>query len=344
MREARFIKKNVEKWTEYQHSETNDPDEMADRFVTLLDDLSYAKTFYPQSKATRWINGIAASIYQNIYQNKKEKYSRIWSFFRYELPLLFRNYHGTLLFTFVMFMTFVIIGVLSSANDPTYAANFFDNMVSRGYYDETIDRIQKGDPFGVYKDDNPFSMFVRIAYNNIGVSFKAVIFGVLFCIPTIYIMWQNGLMLGCFQYIFFSQGLGWESIMVIWIHGTLEISAIVIASCAGIILGKGFLFPGTYTRTQSFLRAAKDAMKICIALVPIFIVAAFFESYVTHLMSNTFDKDTRNFGLPVPVSIFILVASFAFIAWYFVIYPIRLHRKGVRLENSKIVKERAATK
>ena len=39
MREARFIKKNVDKWNEYQHQETNDPDEMADRFVTLLDDL-----------------------------------------------------------------------------------------------------------------------------------------------------------------------------------------------------------------------------------------------------------------------------------------------------------------
>ncbi|MEO5647532.1 MAG: stage II sporulation protein M [Chitinophagaceae bacterium] len=344
MREARFIKENVEKWNEYQHSETNDPDEMADRFVTLLDDLSYAKTFYPQSKATRWINGIAAGIYQSIYQNKKEKYSRIGQFFRYELPLLFRRYHGTFLFTFVLFMTFVIIGVVSSMTDPNYAADFFDNMVSPGYYDQTIDRIEKGDPFGVYKDDNPFSMFVRIAYNNIGVAFKAVISGVLFGIPTLYIMWHNGLMLGCFQYIFFSQGLGWQSVLVIWIHGTLEVSAIVIASCAGFILGKGFLFPGTYTRLQSFLRAAKDAMKVCVGLVPIFIVAAFFESYVTHLMSNTFDKDSGNIGLPVPVSIIILASSFYFIVWYFVLYPISLHRRGVKLIDGKILKPIIATK
>ena len=151
-------------------------------------------------------------------------------------------------------------------------------------------------------------------------------------------MWQNGLMLGCFQYIFFSQGLGWQSVMVIWIHGTLEISAIVIASCAGLILGSGFLFPGTYTRKQSFLRGAKDAMKICISLVPIFIVAAFFESYITHLMSNTFDRDPRNIGLPVPVSLLILLASILFVVWYFVLYPLRLHKKGIRLENNKIIK------
>lgn len=338
MREARFIKKNVDKWNQYQHEESQDPDEMANRFITLLDDLSYAKTFYPHSKVTRWINGIAAGIYLSIYQNQKQKYSRIWLFWKYELPLLFRRYHKTFLFTFILFVLFVTIGVVSSTTDPNYAANYFNHKVQAGYYDETISRIQKGDPFGVYKDSNPFSMFVHIAYNNISVAFKSVISGILFGIGTIFLMWNNGLMLGCFQYIFFSQGLGWQSVMVIWIHGTLEISSVVIASCAGLILGFGWLFPGTYTRRQSFLKSAKDAMKICISLIPFFIVAAFFESYVTHLMSNTFQKDSRNIGLPVPVSIIILTGSFFLVLWYFVLYPIRLHNKGVVLEDGKIIK------
>ena len=339
MREARFIKKNVDKWNRYQHDETHDPDEMADRFVTLLDDLSYAKTFYPRSKVTRWINGIAAGIYQSIYQNKKHKYSRILLFWKYELPLLFRRYHKTFLFTLILFVLFVTVGVVSSATDPNYAASYFDHRVQPGYYDETISRIQKGDPFGIYKDDNPFSMFVHIAYNNISVAFKSVVFGVLFGIGTILLMWSNGLMLGCFQYIFFSQGLGWQSVIVIWIHGTIEISSIVIASCAGLILGFGWLFPGTYTRRQSFLRSAKDAMKICISLIPFFIIAAFFESYVTHLMSNTFERDSHDIGLPLPVSIIILSGSFFLILWYFVLYPLRLHKEGVILEDGKIIKK-----
>ena len=339
MREARFIKKNVDKWNEYQHEETKDPDELADRFVTLLDDLSYAKTFYPKSKVTRWINGLAANIYQSIYQNKKQNISRVIFFWKYELPLLFRKYHKVFLFTFLLFVSFVFIGVISSTNDPEFARQFFNHKVQPGYYDETISSIQKGDPFGVYKDSNPFSMFVRIAYNNISVAFKTVIFGVLFGIGTILFMWTNGLMLGCFQYIFFSQGLGWQSVLVIWIHGTIEISSIVIASCAGIILGTGWLFPGTYTRKQSFLRAAKDAIKICVSLVPFFIIAAFFESYVTRLMSNTFEKNSAEIGLPVPFSIVILAGSFFLILWYFVLYPVRLHRTGFELKDGKIIKD-----
>ena len=312
---------------------------MADRFITLLDDLSYAKTFYPKSKVTRWINGIAGTIYQSIYQNKKQDFSRIILFWKYELPLLFKKYHKVFLFSFLLFVAFVSVGVISSTNDPDYARQFFNHKVQPGYYDQTISSIQKGDPFGVYKDDNPFSMFVRIAFNNISVAFRTVIFGVLFGIGTILFMWTNGVMLGCFQYIFFSQGLGWQSVLVIWIHGTIEISSIVIASCAGIILGTGWLFPGTFTRKQSFLRAAKDAMKICISLIPFFIIAAFFESYVTHLMSNTFQRNSVDIGLPVPFSIMILVGSFYLVLWYFVLYPVRLYRSGFVLKDGKLLKD-----
>src|ERR1019366_7872820 len=66
--------------------------------------------------------------------------------------------------------------------------------------------------------------------------------------------------------------------------------------------------------------------------------SAFFESYVTHLMSNTFQKDSHDIGLPVPVSIIILAGSFFLILWYFVLYPMQLHKKGVVLEEGKIIK------
>lgn len=327
-----FIKKNAEKWKEYQHSPTDNPDETAERFITLIDDLSYAKTFYPRSKVTRWINGIAAGIYQSIYQNRKEKYSRFFQFWKYEIPLLFKRYHGIFLFTTVVFSLFVAIGVFSSM----YNEEFVRGVLGDRYVDMTEENIAKGDPFGVYKDDNPFSMFVRIGFNNIKVAFLTFIFGFTLGIFTIWVMWQNGLMLGCFQYMFFSKGLGIKSIMVIWIHGTLEISSIVIAATAGFVLANGILFPGTFSRMESFRQGIKDAAKILLCLVPFFIVAAFFESYVTHLMSQTFDKE-NNAGLPVWASITILAVSLAFIIWYFIFLPIRLHKKGYYLQPDGIV-------
>ncbi|MBS1754794.1 MAG: stage II sporulation protein M [Ferruginibacter sp.] len=332
MREALFIKKNADKWNKYQHEPTDNPDETAERFINLIDDLSYAKTFYPKSKATRWVNGIAASIYQGIYKNKKEKYSRIFQFWKFELPLLFKKYHRIFLFTTCTFILFTAIGVFSSIHNE----DFIRGVLGDGYVNMTEENIAKGDPFGVYKDGNPFSMFIWIGFNNISVAFKAFVGGFTLGLFTLMIMWGNGIMLGAFQYMFFAKGLGVQSVLVIWIHGTLEISAIVISATAGFVLAAGILFPGTYSRSVSFKRNAKDAAKILISLVPIFIVAAFFESYVTHLMSQSFSKN-NSAGLPVWASITILVSSLLFIIWYFVILPIRLHKKGYYIQPDGII-------
>lgn len=323
MREGMFIKRNVDKWNRYQHEKTDDPDETAERFITLVDDLSYAKTFYPQSKATKWINSIAAGIYQSIYKNQKDKYARFFLFWKYDLPFLLKRHHKVLLFTFLLFSSFIFIGVFSSMKDET----FIRGVLGDGYVDMTEENIRNNDPFGVYKDDNPFSMFVRIAFNNTTLAFLMAISGILLGIFTLYLMWTNGLMVGTFQYMFFSKGIGLKSMMVIWTHGTFEILALVIASAAGFIITKSILFPGTYSRIESFKEGIKDAFKIMIVLVPIFIMAAFLESYVTHLMSAKFDNDAKSYGLPDWVFVLIFSLSFLFIVWYFVVYPILLHRK-----------------
>lgn len=332
MREAMFIKKNVEKWNNYQHTPPANADETADRFITLIDDLSYAKTFYPKSKVTKWLNGLAASIYQTIYQNKKEKYSRIFTFWKYELPLLFRRYHGILLFTFCAFILFIAIGFFSSRNNP----EFVNGVLGPDYVSMTEENIAKGDPFGIYKDENKFAMFMRIGINNIRVAFLFFISGLSAGVFTMKLMWDNGIMIGTFHEIFVANNLGMQSILVVWIHGTIEIISAVIASTAGFILAHGILFPGTYRRKDSFKRAGKDAAKVLVCLVPFFIVAAFIESYITYLMSSTYDK-VQNIGMPIWVSISILTISFILMIGYFVVWPIYLQRKGYYLKNDGIV-------
>lgn len=313
MREGQFIKQNKERWDSYQ-IETSDPDELAKRFTYLVDDLGYAKTFYPFSKTVKYINGIAANIYLSIYKNKKQDRGRLWRFLKTELPLILYNNRRTLLFTFLFFMLFVAIGAFAQWQEP----DFVRNILGDHYVDTTEENIRKGDPFGVYKDSPPFIMFMAIAWNNIGVSFIVFISGILFSIGSLFFLFQNGIMLGAFEQMFFQHNLGVDSILVVFIHGTLEISAIVIAGAAGITMGNSILFPKTYTRLQSLMRGAKDGIKILVSLIPIFIVAAFFESYVT-----------RFTNMPIVVSILILGASLFFILWYFVWYPAKVHRKFI---------------
>ena len=322
MREALFIKKNADKWQEYQHLETDDPDEQAERFITLLDDLAYSKTFYPQSKVTKWINSIAANTYQKIYQNRKEKYTRLFTFWKTELPLVMYKHRKVLYFTFGLFMLFVGLAVWSSTQDFKFIRGFLGD----GYVDMTEEKINSGDPFGVYRDDDKFTMFARIMYHNISLSFIHYAGGLLLGIGTAYLLFQNGLMLGAFQSMFFLKGIGWKSVMVIWMHGTIEISSLILAGMAGFILAKGIIFTGTYTRKESFIIHMKDSVKLILSTVPLLLLAAFFESYVTYLMSSAFDNEA-NVSIPVWLGILMLAVMLSTVVWYFVIYPLKVGRR-----------------
>jgi uncharacterized membrane protein SpoIIM required for sporulation len=311
MREALFVKQSSERWKTYENLTNADPDQLAESFIHITDDLAYAKTFYPKSNTTQYLNGIAATFHQSIYKNKKEKTNRFITFWKYELPLIFYTHRKLLLYSFLFFFVFCLMGVLSAKYDNS----FLRLLLGDNYVNQTNENIAKGDPFGIYKQENSFLMFLGIASNNIYVELRIFVMGIICSVGTVFNLFYNGLMLGSFQYYFFSKGLGWQSVLVVWCHGTLEISAVVIAGGAGLLLGNSFLFPKTYSRIESIKKGAKDGMKIVIGLIPIFLTAAFFESFVT-----------RHTEMPVWVSITILASSFTFIIWYVIIYPNILNR------------------
>lgn len=319
MREAAFLKLNSEKWKELERAldpvargGDTDPDKLARWFVELTDDLSYARTFYPQSATTRYLNDLARTAHQAIYRNRRERKGRIVSFWREELPRELYAARRELLYSFVVFMLAAGIGVLSAAGDET----FLRLILGDSYVNMTLENIERGDPMAVYKGAGEVDMFLMITVNNVRVAFLAFAAGLILSFGTIYILFSNGVMLGAFQYFFHEKGLLLTSVLSIWIHGTLEISAIVIAGAAGLVMGNSILFPGTYTRMQSFMKGARRGLKISIGLVPIFITAGFLEGFVT-----------RHSSVSAVMSAGIIILSLVFVIGYFIYYPALLERR-----------------
>lgn len=319
MREASFVKKNKEKWQLFDdvlHKKTPiSPDKLSDLYVEITDDLSYAKTFYPNGNTFVYLNSLASAAHQKIYKTQKESKNRLLTFFKTEFPLLFYNYHKELLIAFLVFAFFTLIGAFSSAND----IDFVRLIMGDAYVNMTLENIDKGDPMAVYKKANEINMFVGITLNNIRVAMYAFVLGMLFSVGTLYIMMQNGIMLGSFLYFFYDKGLMWESSRTIWIHGTIEISVIVIAGCAGLVLGNSILFPKTYTRLDSFKRGVKDGLKIMVSTIPFFIIAGFLEGFVT-----------RRTEMPDWLAILIITSSLTIIIFYYIIYPVQLTKKQLQ--------------
>lgn len=283
--------------------------------MNLVDDLSYAKTFYPTSRATRYINALATKIYLGIYQNRKEESNRLVNFWKYDVPLTVYKHWRIMLFCFLVFFLFYTVGFFTAREEPDFIRQVFGNS----YVAETEENIRKGNPFGIYQGGNEFFMWIFIMINNIIVSFVAFGKGLVLGIFSLQTLGRESMRVGVFHYMFFDKGYGFDFILAVMIHGLLELTAIVIACAAGVVMGISYLFPGTRSRLTAFKEGTKDGVKIVVGLMPVFIVAAFYEGFVT-----------RHYKMPLLINLLILLSSAAFIVFYFMVYPYRLKQKERR--------------
>ncbi|RXK86338.1 stage II sporulation protein M [Filimonas effusa] len=312
MREAQFIRKNKDRWQQMKENPSQHPDETAEEFIQLVEDLGYSKTFYPSSGIIKYLNTEAAKRYLHIYANQRQRTSRVSRFFKYDLPLVIGKHHVLLLVSFVTFLVFITIGFFSAAKDQ----GFVRQILGDGYVNMTERNIERGAPFGVYASGNEFLSFVYLFLNNIGVALRGFAGGILLGIPTILMLVHNGIMVGAFEYLFYSKGLMQDSLLTIMIHGTIELGMVVVAGAAGLVLAKSWLFPGTSRRVDALKQGAKEGLIIALANLPMLMIAAFFEGFVT-----------RHADMSVWLKLLIIGCSLAIMIGYFVVYPIMLKKR-----------------
>ena len=309
MRETKFIEQNKEKWLKFEseiEAKKKDPNILKNLFIQITDDLSFSRTFYPNRSVRVYLNSLAQRIFFRVYRGQPTIRKRLARFWFDDLPHVIYEARKDFLLSFLVFSLAFGIGILSSMIEPDFPRYILGDM----YIDQTIRNIEAGDPMAVYKDRDQLGMSMGITLNNLWVALLTFVLGTLAGVGSVALLLTNGIMIGAFQYFFIQQGLFWESFFTVWTHGTLEISSIIIAGAAGITMGRGLTFPGTYTRMQAFQRSARRGLKILIGIVPVIILAGFIEGYLTRY------TDTPN----IIRACFIAVCLF-FVLIYFVWYP-----------------------
>ena len=322
MREVAFIKQNKAKWLQFekaiQQKNIDDPDELSKLYLHLINDLAYAQTYYKKSKLVVYLNDLAVKVYQKIYQTKRQDTNLLFHFFKTEVPLLVYQYRRYIIYSFVFFFLAVLIGVISAAND----SSFVRLILGDSYVNSTLQNIENGDPVAVYKGGSNWGSFIGITFNNLKVGLTSFMFGVTGGIGTGYVLLQNGIMLGAFQFFFEEQGVFWKSAKGIWIHGAMEIFAIVIEGAAGFILGASILFPQTLSRLDSFKIGMRNSIKIVISTFPFTIAAGFLEGFITR-----YSNVMSNF-----LALVIILGTLSLIGYYYLVYPFKVKKNITQLK------------
>src|SRR5690606_31595845 len=223
------------------------------------------------------------------------------------------DYRRYILYAFIAFGLLTFIGAVSAHNDES----FVRLILGDGYVNMTLKNIKQGDPVAVYKSGSNWGSFIGITLNNLRVGALSYFYGIFLGIGTFYILLQNCIMLGSFQYFFYQEGVFWESVRGIWIHGSMEIFAIVIEAAAGFILGASILFPKTYSRLNSFKIGFRNSFKIYISTSAFTIFAGSIEGYITRYAQ----------AMPDILNYLIIFGTLGLISYYYLIYPKKVYQK-----------------
>jgi len=317
VKETEFIAQNKDKWANFEQSyatERKDPERLSSLYVDMIEDLGYAQTFYSRRTVRVYLNRLASKVFLGVHKfANPEKRTAVFDSLFIDLPLEIYRTRKAIFFSFLSFLLYAFLGAITTYYYPDFPRTILGN----GYVEQTLTNIENGNPLAIYDKSHPWMMFYAITSNNLQVAFLVFALGFFATLGSHILLFFNGVMLGSFQLFFASQGLLQTSFLGIWIHGSFEISTIILAGAAGITLGKGWLFPKNYTRRQSQQMAIFRSLKLMFTLVPFIILAGFLESFIT-----------RHYQLFTDWSKWaIIFFSFALIIFYYLVYPMLIARR-----------------
>ena len=220
-----------------------------------------------------YLNQLLGRAHNLIYMGRRAEGSGILNFYRRQYPAIFRLTIVYSLCSVALFLASGLTGFLVSAQDPAFqrfliGAKMSDTIERREMWTHSVLTIQ------------PLASSL-ILTNNLSVAFLAFAGGITGGIGTIYLLVLNGLLLGVIAHACWAVGMSLAFWSFVAPHGALELPAIMLASAAGLLLGRGLLFPGDLPRRDSLRLAGTQGVQLLLGTIPLLIVAGVVEGFIS---------------------------------------------------------------
>ncbi len=135
--------------------------------------------------------------------------------------------------------------------------------------------------FANYYSENPAQDFaLQVWLNNSMISAAVLAIGILL-IPTFFILWSNAENLGVTAGLMIGHDRANVFFGLITPHGLLELTAVFVASAAGLRLGWSWIVPGPRTRMQALAQTGRATVGMAIGLTAILLISGLIEAMIT---------------------------------------------------------------
>lgn len=251
-------------------------DNLGRLYRATTSDLALAQRDFPQHKVTRYLNQLVARAHALVYRGEPLAYNRLLRFVTTGFPRACREAFPFILVATLLFFLPAIAAATSTALHPPSARWLLPAEAHR-----LIPMIERQELWtDIPVAERPYASSF-IMQNNIQVAFLAFGGGVLFGALTLWVMAYNGLLLGALTGLTIHHGVGFELWTFVIGHGVVELSVIMIAGGAGLILGWALVHPGMLRRRDALTLAARKAVRLLVGCVPLLVIAGSIEGFIS---------------------------------------------------------------
>ncbi|MEM1059609.1 MAG: stage II sporulation protein M [Verrucomicrobiota bacterium] len=238
-------------------------------------DLAFAQTYYAGTTLTQFLHQLVGRAHHQIYRTEPVSPLGAWNFFRRDVPQAIRGNLDTLTTSLVFFLLAFSLGVAAGRADPRIASLVVPEPILESIY---AGQMWTDGLFTVV----PASVSSALIFtNNISVAFMCFVGGMTFGFLTVAILVLNGFLIGIVFALCAEHGMLGDLLGFVASHGMVEISTIIVAGSAGLLLARALLNPGNLSRADALTVRGKQAVSIALGCVPPLVAVGLVEGFIS---------------------------------------------------------------
>ncbi|WP_417432870.1 stage II sporulation protein M [Kiloniella sp.] len=254
-----------------------------------LSSLSVARGVSLDRNLLEYLELLSTRAYFCIYGVHASFGGTVFKFLFEDLPQAVWNARWRILLTtIIMLVGGVIAYYLTITNEEWYYTFVSDGMSSGRTPASATEVLRKGLYDGADIESHELNVFASSLFShNSSVGMFSFALGFALGVPSVLLIFYNGLTLGSFVALYSERGLGVDVAGWLSIHGTTELLAIILCGAGGLGLAKGIIIPGHKSRLSNLAHEGRQAAKVVIGAVLMLLIAAILEGFGRQWITDT---------------------------------------------------------
>ena len=254
-------------------------------YRSTLSALSIARETSLDGSMIAYLESLSTRAYFILYGCRDSFWKQIGGFFAQGWPAAVRGIVPEILIIAALFIGSGLAGYFLVMADPAWFGAIVPGELASGRNMQASVQTLRESIYGAPKQGGLEVFATSLFTHNSQVSIMAFALGFAFGIPTLFLIASNGVLLGAFYAAFISKGLGVGFTGWLMIHGSTELSAIILAGAAGLHIGRAVAFPGDRSRLAAAGDAGRRGALVMIGVVIMLLAAGLLEGFARQLIT-----------------------------------------------------------